>query len=701
MTTLNWTELDAKAVDTARLLAVDAEEKVGNGHPGTAMSMAPVAYLLYQKVMRHDPLDTHWLGRDRFVLSIGHSSLTQYTQLFLGGFGLELDDLKAFRTWGSRTPGHPEFGHTKGVEITTGPLGQGLASAVGMAYAQRFERGLFDPKAGAGASPFDHYTYVICGDGDMQEGVTAEASSLAGHQQLGNLVVIYDSNQISIEDDTNIAFTEDIAARYRAYGWDVREVSWRTPTGYTEDVPALHAAIESGKSETTKPTLIILKTIIGWPAPTKQNTGKIHGSALGADEAKATKLALGWDPELSFVVPDDVLAHTRALKDRAAVERAVWQQSFDSWASANIDEKKLLDRLLAGELPSGIEAALPVFEPGTSLATRAASGKVLNALATVMPELWGGSSDLAESNLTTIDGAKSFVPAEHSTGHWNGDIYGRVLHFGIREHAMGAILNGIALHGPTRSFGGTFLIFSDYMRPAVRLAALMKTPSIFVWSHDSVALGEDGPTHQPIEQLATLRAIPGLDMVRPADANETAWAWKAILERRKGPAGIALSRQNLPVFARGTDASATEFASARHATKGAYTLVDSPTGTVDVIIIATGSEVSVAVDAREALSAKGIGARVVSAPCLEWFDEQPEAYRESVLPRAVTARVSVEAGIALGWSKYVGANGASISIEHFGASADYQTLFREFGITPDAVVTAAEALLSPTERHSS
>jgi transketolase len=701
MTTLSWTELDAKAVDTARLLAVDAVEKVGNGHPGTAMSLAPVAYVLYQNVMRHDPTDTHWLGRDRFVLSIGHSSLTQYTQLFLGGFGLELDDLKSFRTWGSRTPGHPEFGHTPGVEITTGPLGQGLASAVGMAYAQRFERGLFDPTADPGTSPFDHHTYVICGDGDMQEGVTAEASSLAGHQQLGNLVVIYDSNQISIEDDTNIAYTEDVAARYRAYGWDVREVSWRTATGYVEDVPALHAAIESGKAETSKPTLIILKTIIGWPAPTKQNTGKIHGSALGADEAKGTKLALGWDPELSFVVPNDVLAHTRALKDRAAVDRAEWQKSFEAWASANPDQKKLLDRLLAAELPADIDAALPVFEAGTSLATRAASGKVLNALAAVMPELWGGSSDLAESNLTTIDGAKSFVPAEHSTAHWSGDVYGRVLHFGIREHAMGAILNGIALHGPTRSYGGTFLIFSDYMRPAVRLAALMKTPSIFVWSHDSVALGEDGPTHQPIEQLATLRAIPGLDIVRPADANETAWVWRTILARRNGPAGIALSRQNLPVFSRGVAASNTEFAPAHHAAQGAYTLVDSPTGTVDVILIATGSEVGVAVDAREALAARGIGARVVSAPCLEWFDEQPEAYRESVLPRAVTARVSVEAGIALGWSKYVGASGTSISIEHFGASADYQTLFREFGITPDAVVAAAETLLSTTERHDS
>ncbi|MDP4585880.1 MAG: transketolase [Microbacteriaceae bacterium] len=693
MTTLNWTELDTRAVDTARLLAVDAVEKVGNGHPGTAMSMAPVAYLLYQKVMRHDPRDGDWLGRDRFVLSIGHSSLTQYTQLFLGGFGLELDDLKAFRTWGSATPGHPEFGHTNGVEITTGPLGQGLASAVGMAYAQRFERGLFDPEAPAGSSPFDHHTYVICGDGDMQEGVTAEASSLAGHQQLGNLVVIYDSNQISIEDDTNIAFSEDVAARYRSYGWDVHEVSWRTSDGYVEDITALYAAIVAAQSETLKPSLIILKTIIGWPAPTKQNTGKIHGSALGTDEARATKELMGWDPDLSFVVPDGVLEHTRSLRDRSSVTRSHWQASFDAWAVAHPERATLLSRLQSGVLPEGIDDVLPSFEAGTSLATRAASGKVLNALAAAMPELWGGSSDLAESNRTTIDGAASFVPAEHTTAHWRADPYGRVLHFGIREHAMGAILNGIALHGPTRAYGGTFLIFSDYMRPAVRLAALMKTPSIFVWSHDSVALGEDGPTHQPIEQLATLRAIPGLDVVRPADANETAWAWKSILARRNGPAGIALSRQNLPVFERGSAATSTEFAPAQLAVHGAYTLVDSPTGTIDVIIIATGSEVSLAVDARILLQAKGIGARVVSAPCLEWFDEQTDVYRESVLPSAVTARVSVEAGLSLGWARYVGATGRSVSIEHFGASADYQTLFREFGMTAAAVVDAAEAQL--------
>jgi len=611
----------------------------------------------------------------------------------LGGFGLELDDLKSFRTWGSATPGHPEYGHTAGVEITTGPLGQGLASAVGMAYAQRFERGLFDPRAGS-TSPFDHFTYVICGDGDMQEGVTAEASSLAGHQQLGNLVVIYDSNQISIEDDTNIAFSEDVAARYRAYGWDVRELSWRTPGGYVEDVPALHAAIEAAKAESSKPSLIILKTIIGYPAPTKQNTGKIHGSALGADEAKATKEALGWNPDESFVVPADVLDHTRALSTRAAQDRLEWQKSFDAWASANPDEKALFDRVMQGKLPENIDSVIPSFEGGTSIATRAASGKVLNAFAAVMPELWGGSADLAESNLTTIDGARSFVPTEHSTAHWTGDPHGRVLHFGIREHAMGAILNGIALHGPTRSYGGTFLIFSDYMRPAVRLAALMKTPSIFVWTHDSVALGEDGPTHQPIEQLATLRAIPGLDIVRPADANETAWAWKTILERREGPAGIALSRQNLPVVERGAAASKTTFAPASEVARGAYVLIDSPTDSVDVILIATGSEVQVAVSARELLAAEGIGARVVSAPCLEWFSEQSDDYRESVLPRAVTARVSVEAGLALGWASIVGERGASISIEHFGASADYQTLFREFGITPEAVVSAAQTVLA-------
>jgi transketolase len=690
VTELRWDEIDRRAVDTARALAADSVEKVGNGHPGTAMSLAPAAYLLYQRVLRHDPSDVHWPGRDRFILSAGHSSLTQYVQLYLGGFGLELDDLKALRTWGSLTPGHPEYGHTDGVEITTGPLGQGLASSVGFAYAARYERGLFDPEAPAGESPFDHFVYVIAGDGDLQEGVTSEAGSLAGHQQLGNLIAIYDSNQISIEDDTNVAFTEDVAARYEAYGWQVQVVDWKKSGEYVEDVAALHAAIEAAKAETTKPSLIVLKTIIGWPSPGKQNTGKIHGSALGADELAATKKVLGFDPEQTFAVADDVIAHTRALAERGAAAKAEWQQKFDAWAEANPERKALWDRLQAGTLPEGIESALPVFEAGKDVSTRAASGQVINALAAELPELWGGSADLAESNLTTIKDAKSFIPAEWSTHEWSGSPYGRVLHFGIREHAMGAIVNGIVLHGPTRAFGGTFLIFSDYMRPAVRLAALMDIPSVFVWTHDSVALGEDGPTHQPIEQLATLRAIPNFTVVRPADANETAVVWLEILKRRGGPSGIALTRQNIPVFERGDgEATGDTFASASLAAKGAYILAEAPNGTPDVILIATGSEVQLAVAARETLAAEGVNARVVSAPSLEWFAEQDEAYRESVLPSGVKARVSVEAGLALTWRGIVGDSGRSVSIEHFGASADYKTLFEKFGITADAVVNAA------------
>ena len=695
MSAFQWTELDSKAVDTARVLAGDAVEKVGNGHPGTAISLAPVAYLLFNKVMRHDPSDEKWLGRDRFILSVGHSSLTLYNQLYLHGYGLELDDLKALRTWGSLTPGHPEFGHTKGVEITTGPLGQGLASATGFAYAARFERGLFDPNAKTGESPFDHFVYVIAGDGDMQEGVTAEAASLAGHQKLGNLVVIYDSNQISIEDDTDISFTESVSDRYQSYGWHTQTVDWKKTGNYVEDLEELHTAIEKAKAETEKPSLIILRTIIGWPSPKKQNSGKIHGSALGAEELAGLKIVLGFDPEKTFDVAPEVIAHTRGYQSHANEVRANWQKSFDTWASANADAKKLLDRVVSGAAPTAIEAALPKFEAGTEVSTRAASGKVINAIAAVMPELWGGSADLAESNLTTIIGAKSFVPAEWSTHEWSGDIYGRVLHFGIREHAMAAILNGIALHGNTRAFGGTFLIFSDYMRPAVRLAALMKTPSIFVWTHDSVALGEDGPTHQPIEQLATLRAIPQLDIVRPGDANETAYAWKTMLERREGPAGIALTRQNIPVFARGVaDATGAVFAGAENTAKGAYTLVDAANGAPELILIATGSELQLAVAAREKLEAEGIATRVVSAPCLEWFDEQSAAYRESVLPKSVQARVSVEAGLSLGWSKYVGPFGLSVSIEHFGASADYKTLFKEFGMTADAVVAKARESIS-------
>jgi transketolase len=639
--------------------------------------------------MRHDPKDDRWLGRDRFILSVGHSSLTIYNQLFLHGYGLELDDIKALRTWGSKTPAHPEFGHTKGVEITTGPLGQGLASATGFAYAARYERGLFDPAAPAGTSPFDHFVYVIAGDGDMQEGVTAEAASLAGHQKLGNLVVIYDSNQISIEDDTNIAFTESVTARYESYGWHTQTVDWKKTGNYVEDVEELYNAIEKAKAETDKPSLITLRTIIGWPSPKKQNSGKIHGSALGAEELAGLKTVLGFDPEKTFEVDPAVLEHTRDAS-RFNKERAAWEASFDAWASENADKKALLERIVSGETPSELESALPVFEGGSSVSTRVASGKVINAIAKVMPELWGGSADLADSNMTTIEGGKSFVPTEWSTHEWSADPYGRIMHFGIREHAMGSILNGIVLHGNTRAFGGTFLIFSDYMRPAVRLAALMGIPSIFVWTHDSIALGEDGPTHQPIEQLATLRAIPNLDMVRPADGNETAYAWKTVLERRQGPAGLALSRQNLPVYTRGAaDETGVVYAGAENTAKGAYTLLEAANGKPEVILIATGSEVEIAIKARLELEAAGVATRVVSAPCLEWFDEQPAAYREQVLPSSVKAKVSVEAGLSLGWSKYVGPFGKSVSIEHFGASASPAILYREFGMTAEAVVAAA------------
>jgi len=689
---LEWSELDQAAVDTARVLAADAVEKVGNGHPGTAISLAPVAHLLFQKVLRHDPADPNWVGRDRFILSVGHSSLTLYNQLYLTGYGLELSDLQALRTWGSLTPGHPEFGHTKGVEITTGPLGQGLASAVGFAYAARFERGLFDPAAPAGESPFDHFIFCVAGDGDMQEGVTSEASSLAGHQKLGNLVVLYDSNQISIEDDTKIAFTEDLEKRYESYGWHVQVVNWRKSGEYHEDMQELYDAIQQAKAETDKPSLITIRTIIGWPSPKKQNTGKIHGSALGAEELAGLKTALGFDPEKTFYVAKSVIDYTRGFRDRNKGVLAKWDTDFQSWRVANPENAALFDRLQNNELPD-LDAVLPVFEPGSDVSTRAASGKVLNAIASVMPELWGGSADLAESNNTTISGAKSFVPELHSTHEWSGDKYGRVLHFGIREHAMGSILNGISLHGRTRSYGGTFLIFSDYMRPAVRLAALMKVPSIFVWTHDSIALGEDGPTHQPIEQLATLRAIPGLDIVRPADANEVSFAWKKILSRRLGPAGIALTRQNLPVIDRGTpDATGQVVSPASNVEFGGYILVDASNKQPDLILIATGSEVQLALAARLELEKSGTKTRVVSMPCVEWFEEQTDSYRESVLPESVQARVSVEAGLALGWAKFL-AQGDSVSIEHYGASADYKTLFTKFGITTEAVVAKANQVL--------
>ena len=688
-----FSDVDRRAVDTARVLAVDAVEKAGHGHPGTAMSLAPVAYLLYQKVMTIDPSDCRWLGRDRFILSAGHSSLTQYVQLYLGGLGLELDDLKALRTWGSATPAHPEYGHTDHVEITTGPLGQGLASATGFAYAARFERELFDPTAAPGESPFDHFVYVIASDGDMQEGVTGEAASLAGHHKLGNLVVLYDANKISIEDDTTITFTEDVSARYEAYGWDVQTVDFGQSDNYNEDVDALHRAITAAQAETSKPSLITVKTVIGWPAPGKQNTGKIHGSALGADETAAVKKVLGFPEDQSFVVESDIIAHTRLLRDRSAVVRKEWDQSFAQWKSANPDRAALLERLQSGGLPD-LEAVLPTFDGVSALATRQASGEVINALAGVMPELWGGSADLAESNLTTIKGAMSFAPPEHSTREWSASHSGRVLHFGIREHAMAAILNGILLHGPTRAFVGTFLIFSDYMRPAVRLAALMKVPAVYVWTHDSIGLGEDGPTHQPVEQLASLRAIPGLDVVRPADAHETAWVWKTMMERTAGPAGISLTRQSLPVLTRGSGAAAPgSLAHASLSAHGGYVLSEA-SASPEVIIIGTGSEISIALEAQATLEAAGTPTRVVSMPCVEWFDEQTPEYKESVLPAAVRARVSVEAGISQCWHRFLGDHGEAISLEHFGASGDYQRLYQEFGITPEAVVAAAKRSLS-------
>ncbi|MBS3178021.1 MULTISPECIES: transketolase [unclassified Pseudoclavibacter] len=690
MTNFEWSELDRRAVDTARILAADAVEKAKGGHPGTAMSLAPLATLLYQHVMRVDPKDPHWIGRDRFILSAGHSSLTQYTQLYLGGFGLELDDLKQLRQLGSKTPGHPEFGHTDHVEMTTGPLGQGLASAVGFAYAQRFERGLFDPEAAPGESPFDHRVYVIASDGDLQEGVTSEASSLAGHQELGNLIVFYDANQISIEDDTDIAFTEDVAKRYEAYGWHVQTVDWTAGEQYHEDLSALHDATLQAQAETGRPSIIVLKTIIGWPSPTKQNTGGIHGSALGETELEAVKSLVGFDPKQSFEVADDVLAYTRGLADRAAPVRAEWQQSFDAWKSANPERAELLERLEADELPEGIADALPDFAGVAKVSTRKASGEAINALAAQLPELWGGSADLAGSNNTTINGAASFIPSQFSTSSWTGNPYGRVLHFGIREHAMGAILNGITLHGKTRAFGGTFLMFSDYMRPSVRLAALMNIPSIFVWTHDSIALGGDGPTHQPVESLTALRAIPNLAVVRPADGPETAAAWLEVVSRRGGPTGLILSRQDLPVIARGSgDANEQEFGSAAGTKRGAYVLAEASGGTPEVILLATGSEVQYALEARETLQEQGHPTRVVSVPSFEWFAEQDAAYREHVLPAAVEARVSIEAGLALPWLQFVGPKGRSISIETFGASADQPELYKAYGITAEAVVDAA------------
>ena len=676
----NWSEMDDLVVAHARALAADAVQKVGNGHPGTAMSLAPVAYTLFQRHLIHDPSDPQWVGRDRFILSCGHSSLTLYTQLFLSGYGLEMKDLQEFRTWGSLTPGHPEFGHTAGVEMTTGPLGQGVATAVGMAMAARYERGLLDPQAPTGDSVFDHSIWVICSDGDLQEGVSAEASSLAGTQELGALNVIYDDNRISIEGDTHNAFTEDVSARYRAYGWHVIDVA--AASNGNVDIAALDAAMAAAKNETTKPSLIRMKSVIAWPAPKAQGTAGSHGSALGDEEIAETKVALGLNPEEKFAMPADVLAHARLVKDRAAKVRKAWDAQFATWQTSNPEQAKLLERLRAKALPAGWDSDIPTFAPGKDVATRAASGQVINAIAKHLPEFWGGSSDLAGSNNTSIEGGGSFLPS--SSAIKGAHPYGRIIHFGIREHAMGSILNGIALHGLTRSFGGTFAVFSDYMRPAVRLAALMNIPSTFVWTHDSIGVGEDGPTHQPIEHFAALRAIPGLDVVRPGDANEVAESWKKILTRGRA-AGILLSRQNLPVLDR------TECEPATGTAKGAYILKDAQNP--QAVLIATGSEVSLAIDVQSALASQGIAVRVVSAPCLEWFSEQNQSYKDQVLPPSIKLKVSIEVGIAQGWHQLIGDSGIAISLEHYGASADAKRLFKEFGFSVEAIVTKIKAAL--------
>jgi transketolase len=693
-TSLEWSDTDARAVDLVRVLAMDAVQQAGSGHPGTAMSLAPAAYLLWQRFLRHDPADPGWIGRDRFILSCGHSSLTLYIQLYLSGYGLTLDDLKALRTWGSRTPGHPEHWHTPGVEVTTGPLGQGLANAVGMAMAARRERGLLDPDAEPGSSPFDHHIYVFASDGDIEEGISHEASALAAHQRLGNLVLLYDDNNISIEDNTEIAKSEDVLARYEAYGWHVQRVSWRTPGGYHEDVAALAGAFAAARDHAGAPSIIALRTIIGWPAPDKQDTGAAHGSALGADEVAATKRILGFDTGVSFPAGDELLAHARKVADRGKQLRAAWEDSFTAWAAASPDRSKLLTRLRARELPAGWADALPAFPPSEKgVATRKASGQILNELAPVLPELWGGSADLAGSNDTTMKGEPSFIPLDHQTEMFPGNPYGRTLHFGIREHAMGAICNGIALHGLTRPYGGTFLVFSDYMRPAVRLAALMGISVTFVWTHDSIGLGEDGPTHQPVEHLWALRAIPGLDVVRPGDANETAVAWRTILERDDHPAGLCLTRQDVPVLDR-ADGNAAGITSAEGTTRGGYILAEAAGGAPEVILIATGSEVQIALAARDLLQRGGTPARVVSMPCVEWFEEQDAAYREQVLPPRIRARVSVEAGIALGWRGFTGDFGEAVSLEHFGASASAEKLYEEFGFTAQRVAEAARSSLA-------
>ena len=692
--TLKWDAIDDRAVTTAKILAADAVEQAGSGHPGTAISIAPAAYLLYQRHMHIDPKDDRWLGRDRFVLSAGHSSLTQYVQLYLAGIGLELDDLKTLRTAGSLTPGHPEYGHTKGVEITTGPLGTGIASAVGFAMASRRMHGLLDPEAPLGESVFDTNVYALAGDGCFEEGVSAEASSLAGTQKLGNLTLIWDDNHISIEDDTKIAFSEDVLARYEAYGWHVQRVNWLQEDGsYTEDVAALSEALDVAKAETDKPSIIAVRTLIGWPTPGKTNTGGIHGSKLGGEALSGLKEALGADPEKMFDVDVEAVEAARAnVAKRCAEYRKDWDARFEAWKAANPQRAELLERLQSGKLPEGWEEALPTFEAGKAVATRAASGAVLNAIAEAVPELWGGSADLAGSNNTYMKSQPSFLPEGASSNAFQGNEFGRNIHFGVREFAMGAIMNGIAADGLTRPYGGTFFVFSDFMRGAVRLAALMDLPVTYVWTHDSIGVGEDGPTHQPIEHLASYRAIPNLAVIRPGDATETAAAWRAVLEQRH-PAALVLSRQNLPNPARG---EGTELATADGLVRGAYVLADTE-GTPDVIIMASGSEVSVALEAREALAGEGVKARVVSVPCLDWFEQQDAKYREEVLPSAVKARVSVEAGIAMPWYRYLGDAGRAVSIEHFGASAPGDFLFKEYGIDADHVVAAAKESIAAAQ----
>ena len=677
----NWTKEDDLVITHARALAMDAVQKVGNGHPGTAMSLAPVAYLLFQRHLIHDPSDPQWIGRDRFILSCGHSSMTLYTQLFLSGYGLELKDLQEFRTWGSLTPGHPEYGHTAGVEMTTGPLGQGASTAVGMAMAARYERGLFDPQTTDGSSLFDHTVWVICSDGDLQEGVSSEAASLAGTQALGNLNVIYDDNRISIEGDTHVAFTEDVSARYRAYGWEVIEV--QAQSNGDVNLVDLDSAMSAAKQNLKQPTLIRLHTVIAWPAPNARGTSKSHGSALGAEEIAATKKELGLNPDEHFAFPEHLLAHARSVKDRSAALRQDWNTKFELWKKSDPERAQLLARIIAKELPTDWDALIPNFEPGKEIATRKASGDVINALAHKLPEMWGGSADLAESNNTTIEGGGSFLPATSAMKGANP--YGRVIHFGIREHAMGSILNGIALSGLTKAFGGTFAVFSDYMRPAVRLAALMKLPSIFVWTHDSIGLGEDGPTHQPVEHFAALRAIPDFDVIRPADANEVAEAWKVIIKRKKA-SGILLSRQNLPVFDRSL------IGELAGVSRGAYVLREA-SKTPELILLATGSEVALAINSAQVLEESGIATRVVSVPCFEWFNEQPQSYKDEVLPPTIKARVSIEAGISQGWRDYVGDQGSCVSLEHYGASASANVLFKEFGFTIENVVATAKKVL--------